>query len=98
MPNAQDLMRLRFAELRAQKAAIDAQSAPLRAERDAITAGLHALEAKAAPITAQIKAMAPRIKVRAVELQNMPFNNKTQITDVERAELARWISDGALVQ
>ena len=36
----------------------------------------------------QIKAMATRIKVRAVDLQNMPFNNKTQITDIERAELA----------
>ena len=46
----------------------------------------------------QIKTMAPRIKARAVELQNMPFNNKTQITDLERAELGRWISDGALIQ
>jgi uncharacterized membrane protein len=43
----------------------------------------------------QIKVMAPRIKVRAYDLANMPFNNKTHITDMERAELAKWVSDGA---
>jgi len=43
----------------------------------------------------QIKLMAPRIAVRAVELRTMPLNNKTQMTDPERAELARWIVDGA---
>ncbi len=48
--------------------------------------------------TRQIKAMAARIKIRAVDLQNMPFNNKTQMTDLERAELGRWLDDGALVE
>ena len=43
----------------------------------------------------QIQLMAPRIHVRAVELRTMPLNNKTHITDQERAELARWIVDGA---
>jgi len=46
----------------------------------------------------QIQVMAPRIKVRAVELANMPLNNKTGITDTERGELARWIADGAPIQ
>jgi len=45
----------------------------------------------------QVKLMAPRIKVRATELKNMPFNNKTGITEQERAELARWISDGSRI-
>jgi uncharacterized membrane protein len=39
----------------------------------------------------QIRTMAPRIKYRAYELGNMPFNNKTQITPRERAELASWV-------
>jgi uncharacterized membrane protein len=43
----------------------------------------------------QIKTMAPRIKYRAYDLANMPFNNKTQITDEERAELAAWVAAGA---
>jgi uncharacterized membrane protein len=43
----------------------------------------------------QIKLMAQRIRVRAVELQTMPFNNKTGITPEERSELGRWIADGA---
>ena len=38
----------------------------------------------------QITLMAKRIKYRAYTLANMPFNNKTQITDLERAELAVW--------
>ncbi|MDB4960799.1 MAG: hypothetical protein JWP01_798 [Myxococcales bacterium] len=44
---------------------------------------------------AQIKVMAARIHLRAVEQQNMPFNNKTQITPEERGELGRWYRDGA---
>lgn len=44
---------------------------------------------------AQIKNMAPRIQVRSVEQQNMPFNNKTGMTPEERGELGRWIADGA---
>ncbi|MCX5743532.1 MAG: urate hydroxylase PuuD [Proteobacteria bacterium] len=44
---------------------------------------------------AQIQVMAPKIRYRVFELQNMPFNNQTQITSQERAELARWIDDGA---
>ena len=43
----------------------------------------------------QIKTMAPRIKYRVYDLANMPFNNKTQITDTERAELATWVAAGA---
>ena len=43
----------------------------------------------------QIKTMAPRIKYRAYDLANMPFNNKTKITDLERAELAAWVEAGA---
>jgi uncharacterized membrane protein len=43
----------------------------------------------------QIVVMAPRIKYRAYDLANMPFNNKTHITDEERAELAAWVAQGA---
>jgi uncharacterized membrane protein len=43
----------------------------------------------------QIRRMAPRIEVRAVEQKSMPFMNKTQITDDERAILAGWIAAGA---
>jgi uncharacterized membrane protein len=46
----------------------------------------------------QIHVMAPRIKYRAYDLANMPFNNKTQITDSERAELAAWVDAGAHTQ
>jgi uncharacterized membrane protein len=42
--------------------------------------------------------MAPRIKYRAYDLSNMPFNNKTGITDQERAELAAWVAQGAKLQ
>jgi uncharacterized membrane protein len=43
----------------------------------------------------EIQTMAARIKYRAFDLANMPFNNKTGITDVERAELAVWVDAGA---
>ncbi len=46
----------------------------------------------------QMKTMAPRIKYRAYDLGNMPFNNKTHITDTERAELAAWVDAGAHIQ
>lgn len=42
-----------------------------------------------------IQLMASRIRARAVEQQNMPFNNKTGMTAKERGELKRWIDDGA---
>ncbi|HEU0029766.1 MAG TPA: urate hydroxylase PuuD [Kofleriaceae bacterium] len=43
----------------------------------------------------EVKLMAPRIRDRAVETDQMPFNNKTGMTPQERAELGRWIADGA---
>jgi uncharacterized membrane protein len=46
----------------------------------------------------QIKLMVPRIRERAVESKTMPFLNKTQITALERAELGKWIADGARLQ
>lgn len=59
---------------------------------------------KAAPVGVmfdtpeQIQTMATRIKYRAYDLGNMPFNNKTGITPTERAELAVWVDAGAHVQ
>ena len=41
------------------------------------------------------KAFAPRIYERAVAQKTMPFLNKTQMTDEERAILGRWIQQGA---
>jgi uncharacterized membrane protein len=46
----------------------------------------------------QIKLMVPRIRERAVASKTMPFLNKTAITSVERAELGKWIADGARLQ
>jgi len=43
----------------------------------------------------QIAARASRINERAVVTRTMPPNNKTNITDDERAVLARWIAQGA---
>ncbi|HLL22608.1 MAG TPA: urate hydroxylase PuuD [Kofleriaceae bacterium] len=43
----------------------------------------------------QIEIMAPRIYQRAVKERSMPLNNKTMITDDERAELGNWIERGA---
>jgi hypothetical protein len=48
------LMRLRFAELRAQIAAMEAVSGPLRAQRDAIHAKAQAIADTAKPLDAQI--------------------------------------------
>lgn len=40
---------------------------------------------------AQIRAMASVIKTRVVDTKTMPLVNKTNMTDLERAVLARWI-------
>ena len=45
----------------------------------------------------QIEIMAPRILQRVVKQQDMPLNNKTLMTDEERAEIASWIRNGANV-
>jgi len=54
LPNAQDLMRARFGELRDQIAAIEAVSGPLRAQRDAILAQAQAIADTAKPIELKI--------------------------------------------
>jgi len=41
---------------------------------------------------ASIKQWAPRIKARAIDAQDMPFMNKTKMTDAERASLAVWLT------
>ena len=46
----------------------------------------------------QMKNMAPKMFQRAIETRSMPFLNKTQITPDERAELGRWIDDGAKLE
>jgi uncharacterized membrane protein len=45
----------------------------------------------------QIGRMAARIKDRAVVTKTMPFNNKTGITDQERALLGAWVDQGASI-
>jgi len=39
-----------------------------------------------------IKQWAPRIKARAIDTQDMPFMNKTKMTEQERQQLAGWIA------
>ena len=39
-----------------------------------------------------IKQWAPRIKARAIDSQDMPFMNKTKMTEQERQQLAGWIA------
>lgn len=46
----------------------------------------------------QIQALAARIKERAIVQRTMPPGNKTRITDVERAILARWLEQGAPIR
>jgi len=46
----------------------------------------------------QIQRMAARIKERAVITKTMPFNNKTGITDAERALLGAWVDQGANIK
>ncbi|MGB1262126.1 MAG: urate hydroxylase PuuD [Cognaticolwellia sp.] len=40
---------------------------------------------------ADIKQWAPRIKARVIDAQDMPFMNKTQMTDQERMRVALWL-------
>jgi len=46
---------------------------------------------------AQISARVLRIRERAIVTRTMPPANKTNITDAERALLARWIEQGASI-
>jgi uncharacterized membrane protein len=46
----------------------------------------------------QISERANRIHERAVVSRTMPPNNKTNMTDAERAMIARWFAQGALVR
>ncbi|HEX5058079.1 MAG TPA: urate hydroxylase PuuD [Kofleriaceae bacterium] len=46
----------------------------------------------------QIRLMKDRIYERAVNQRTMPLVNKTKITDMERAELGKWIDDGAKLE
>jgi len=43
----------------------------------------------------QMKQWAPRIQARAIDSTDMPFLNKTGMTEQERAILAHWIAQGA---
>lgn len=45
-----------------------------------------------------IRLLAPRIRERAVLTKTMPNLNKTQMTERERAELGKWIADGAKLE
>lgn len=45
-----------------------------------------------------VQKFADRIMVRVVQLKNMPFANKTNMTDEEREKLGRWIQAGAKVE
>jgi uncharacterized membrane protein len=42
-----------------------------------------------------IKANAVAMRYRTIDLKDMPFNNKTQMTDEERNQLQVWIDKGA---
>ena len=43
----------------------------------------------------QMQQWAPRIKARSVDAPDMPFMNKTQMTDEERALVGQWVAAGA---
>jgi uncharacterized membrane protein len=43
----------------------------------------------------QMVQWAPRIKARSIDSHDMPFMNKTGMTDAERAIVAQWIDAGA---
>jgi uncharacterized membrane protein len=45
-----------------------------------------------------IQLLAPRIRERAVLTKTMPNLNKTRMTDLERAELGKWIESGAKLE
>lgn len=44
---------------------------------------------------AQMQQWAPRIKARSIDNKDMPFLNKTNMTDAERALVGSWIAAGA---
>ncbi|WP_020406409.1 urate hydroxylase PuuD [Hahella ganghwensis] len=44
---------------------------------------------------AQMKQWAPRIQARAIDSTDMPFMNKTEMTDEERVLVGKWIAAGA---
>ncbi len=46
----------------------------------------------------QIQSMVPRILNRAVMTRTMPFANRTQMTDEERALIGKWIDAGAKIE
>jgi len=43
----------------------------------------------------QMQQWAPRIKARSIDSKDMPFLNKSNMTDEERATLGSWIASGA---
>ncbi|MEH6591903.1 MAG: urate hydroxylase PuuD [Halioglobus sp.] len=43
----------------------------------------------------QMQQWAPRIKARSIDTSDMPFMNKTEMTDEERALIAQWIAADA---
>lgn len=47
---------------------------------------------------AEMKQWAPRIKARSVDTADMPFMNKTDMTDEERQLIASWIAAGAATE
>jgi len=46
---------------------------------------------------ASVKQWLPRIKARAIDSKDMPFMNKTKMTEEERQQIALWIEQGALI-
>lgn len=44
---------------------------------------------------AEMQQWAPRIKARSIDTPDMPFLNKTEMTDQERVTVAQWIAAGA---
>ena len=46
----------------------------------------------------EMKQWAPRIKARSVDSADMPFMNKTGMTDEERLTIAAWVAAGAPIQ
>ena len=45
-----------------------------------------------------MKRWSPRIQARAIDAKDMPFVNKTKMTEEERIYIAQWIAQGALVK
>ena len=43
---------------------------------------------------AEMRQWAVRIKARTVDTSDMPFMNKTEMTDEERALVGRWVVEG----